>query len=60
MRPFILKPWVVSLKKDMVTISISSIMASDETTAIDRGVLLLLQENNFPSLNGWEEKATLL
>ena len=48
------------MTKGMISISISSIMASDETTAIDRGVLLLLQENNFPSLNGWEEKATLL
>lgn len=48
------------MKKGMVTVSISNIMATDEITAIDRGILLLLQENNFPSVKEWEAKAKLL
>lgn len=59
MRPHILKPFTVSITNGVVTVSIATIMASDETTAIDRGVLMLRQASGFPSFKGWEEKATL-
>lgn len=43
----------------MIRISISTVMASDTTAAIDRGLLLLMQENELPSMKDWEAKAIL-
>jgi hypothetical protein len=59
MRPHILNPYTVTMNRGLITISISTIMASDKTTAIDRGLLLLMQENDLPNMSGWEAKATL-
>ena len=57
MKARVLKPWTVVMSRGMITISVATIMATDETSAIDRGLLILKQENDLPSMAGWEAKA---
>ena len=52
-----LKPWTVIMSRGVITISVATIMASDETSAIDRGLLIIKQENDLPSMKDWEAKA---
>ena len=45
------------MSRGVITISVATIMATDETSAIDRGLLIIKQENDLPSMRGWEAKA---
>lgn len=56
-----IKPWIVSVKLGLVTVSVETIMAPNETLAIERGLMILTENTQLLNmdLSQWNKKATL-
>lgn len=52
-----LNPFEVVLKKGIITIRVATIMALDNDEAIDKGMLLLMAENDLPNMTKWTAEA---
>lgn len=55
-----LKPYEVVLTKSIITIKISTIMATDKDEAIDKGLLLFMAEYQLTDLGNWTANANIV
>ena len=57
MRAKTLKPYEVKLTKGIITIRIATIMAIDKDDAVDKGLILLMAENDLENVTKWAATA---